>query len=106
MNTNDLKPAAVCPYCRRTLKVTADGRMSRHGFKRSNSGSTGRCEGSGRTVKAAAYRRARQALADRDALEAKRCEMANEGRNLARISRQIVTAERLYEAAMAALEIY
>lgn len=102
MNTNTNNTAAAtatCPCCGRTVKLN-EGRMSRHGFKRSNSGNTNRCDGSGRTVEDANLRRVQMMGADLENLQAKRSLMVDEGKTVRRITVKIDSLERQYLKAL------
>lgn len=101
MATTDTKTA--CPCCGRSFKTDAEGRMSRHGFARSRSGSRGRCDGSGRTVEEAKRRMVLVAEVEVGRLEGERAALADTGKPTHRIDRKIALAKRAHERALAAL---
>ena len=100
MTTADQNRTATCPCCQRAFKVDADGRMSRHGYKRSRAGSAGYCMGSGRTTEGARLYMLRAMQSDLRTLEDKRAAMVDAGQTVRRITRKIEAAERAYLRAL------
>lgn len=95
-------PTATCPCCHRAMKLDAQGRMSRHGQKRSRSGSTGYCMGSGRSVEAARVRNLNAMLTELHRLEDVRSAMVDAGKTVRRVTSKIDALQAKYLAALEA----